>query len=198
MQSARAGGFVIPLDVRGEWFRFPYLFSDLLATELRRTRADEIPGLHLAAAQWFAAHGYVLEAINHSVAADDRDLMASLLVERYFTLMLDGHLASVRSLVDAAVSRSPTAELALVVAADELIGGSLERATAQLALAEQRAGDVPEDRRPRFEMLLYVTRLPWPHGSAISSPCWMLLSRPSSSPNHCPTRTLPCRPMSGP
>ena len=156
---SESGGFVIPLDVRGEWFRFPYLFSDLLATELRRTRADEIPGLHLAAAQWFAAHGYVLEAINHSVAADDRDLMASLLIERYFTLMLDGHLASVRSLVDAAVSRSPTAELALVVAADELIGGSLERATAQLALAEQRAGDVPEGRRPRFEMLLYVTRL---------------------------------------
>ena len=158
-EVSETGGFVIPLDARGEWFRFPHLFSDLLATELRRAHADEIPGLHLAAARWFATHGYALEAINHAVSADDRDLIASLLVEHYFTLMLDGRLATVRSLVDAAVSRSPTAELALVVAADELIGGSLDRADVQLHLAEQRAVDVPEVRRPQFEMLLYVTRL---------------------------------------
>ena len=156
---SQTGGFVIPLDTRGEWFRLPHLFSDLLATELRRAHADEIPGLHLAAARWFATHGYVLEAIDHAVAADDQDLTVSLLVDHYFTLMLDGHLATVRSLVDAAVSRSPNAELALVVATDELIGGSLDRAKAQLALAEQQAGGVPEDRRSRFEMLRYVTQL---------------------------------------
>ena len=45
------------------------------------------------------------------------------------------------------------------MAADELLGGSLDQAAAQLALAEQRAADVPVDRRLRFEMMLYVTRL---------------------------------------
>jgi LuxR family transcriptional regulator, maltose regulon positive regulatory protein len=153
------GGFVIALDARGEWFRFHHLFADLLATELRRAHAGEIPGLHLAAAQWLAAHGRVLEAINHALAADEHDLVAGLLVEHYFTLMLDGRQATVRSLVDAAVSRSETPELAVVLAADELLGGSLDQAAAQLALAEQRASDVPEDRRLRFEMMLYVTRL---------------------------------------
>jgi LuxR family maltose regulon positive regulatory protein len=153
------GGFVIPLDSRGEWFRFHQLFADLLATELRRAHPDEIPGLHLAAAQWLAAHGKVLEAIKHALAANENDLVASLLVEHYFTLMLDGRQATVRSLVDAALSRSATPELAVVVAADELLGGSLEQAAAQLALAEQRAADVPVDRRLRFEMMLYVTRL---------------------------------------
>jgi LuxR family maltose regulon positive regulatory protein len=153
------GGFVIPLDARGEWFRFHHLFADLLATELRRAHAGEIPGLHLAASHWLAAHGQVLEAINHALAADDHELVASLLVEHYFTLMLDGRQATVRSLVNEAVSRSATPELAVVVAADELLGGSLEQAAAQLALAEQRAADVPADRRLRFEMMLYVTRL---------------------------------------
>jgi LuxR family maltose regulon positive regulatory protein len=154
-----SGGFVIPLDARGEWFRFHQLFADLLATELRRAHAGEIPGLHLAAAHWLAANGKVLEAIKHALAADDQDLVASLLVEHYFTLMLDGRQATVRSLVDTALSRSATPELAVVVAADELLGGSLDQAAAQLALAEQRAAEVPPDRRLRFEMMLYVTRL---------------------------------------
>jgi LuxR family maltose regulon positive regulatory protein len=150
---------VIPLDSRGEWFRFHHLFADLLATELRRAHAGEIQGLHLAAAHWLAAHGMVLEAIKHALAADEHDLVAGLLVEHYFTLMLDGRRATVRSLVTAAVSRSATPELAVVVAADELLGGSLDQAAAQLALAEQRADEVPMDRRLRFEMMLYVTRL---------------------------------------
>ena len=61
--------------------------------------------------------------------------------------------------MDAAVSRSAAPELAVVVADDELMGGSLNQAAAQLALAEQRASEVPEDRRARFDMMLYVTRL---------------------------------------
>jgi LuxR family maltose regulon positive regulatory protein len=104
-------------------------------------------------------HGYVLEAIGHALAADDRDLAASLLVEHYFTLMLDGRQVTVRSLVDAAVGRSATPELAAVLAADELIGGSLDQAAAQLALAEQHADEVPQARKKRFEMMLYATRI---------------------------------------
>ena len=156
---AEAGGFVIPLDTRGEWFRFHHLFADLLAAELRHSQAPEIPHLHLAAAHWLSEHGYVIEAIAHALAADDDDLVASLLVEHYFSLMLDGRQATVRSLVDAAVRRSDAPELAAVLAADELIEGSLEQAAAQLALAEHRASEVHEDRRRRFEVMLYATRL---------------------------------------
>ena len=156
---AEAGGFVIPLDTKGEWFRFHHLFADLLAAELRHSQAPEIPYLHLAAARWLSERGYVIEAITHALAAHDDDLVSSLLVEHYFSLMLDGRQATVRSLVDAAVSRSAAPELAAVLAADELIGGSLDQAAAQLALAEHRASDVPEDRRRRFEIMLYATRL---------------------------------------
>jgi LuxR family maltose regulon positive regulatory protein len=156
---AEAGGFVVPLDTRGEWFRVHHLFADLLTAELRHSQASEIPYLHLAAAHWFSERGYVIEAITHALAAGDDDLVASLLLEHYFSLMLDGRQATVRSLVDAAASRSVAPEIAAVLAADELFGGSLEQAAAQLALAEHRASEVPEDRRRRFEIMLYATRL---------------------------------------
>ena len=113
----------------------------------------------MAAAQWYSDNGYVLDAITHALAADAGDLVASLLVEHYFSLTLDGRQATARVLVDKAVSRSPTAELAVLQAADELIGGSLDHAAAQLALAGRRSADVPEDRRQRFELMLYVCRL---------------------------------------
>jgi LuxR family maltose regulon positive regulatory protein len=156
---AEAGGFVIPLDARGEWFRFHHLFADLLAAELRHSEAEAIPALHLAAAQWHASQGSILEAVAHALAADDPDLVAGLLVEHYFTLMLDGRQATARALVDRAARHRAGPELALVLAADELIGGSLDQAAAELALAERRAGEVPQNRRQQFDAMLYVTRL---------------------------------------
>ena len=53
----QAGAFVVALDPQRSWFRYHRLFADLLALELRRTASDELPGLHTAAAQWFAEHG---------------------------------------------------------------------------------------------------------------------------------------------
>jgi LuxR family maltose regulon positive regulatory protein len=156
---AETGGFVIPLDSKGEWFRFHHLFADLLSAELRHSEPAAIQGLHLAASHWFADHGYVLEAVVHALAADDRDRAVNLLLEHYFSLMLDGRQATARSLIDSAARRSASPELAVLLAADELLGGSLEQAAAQLALAERRGEEVPEDRRQRFEMMLYVTRL---------------------------------------
>jgi LuxR family maltose regulon positive regulatory protein len=156
---AETAGFVIPLDAKGEWFRYHHLFADLLAAELRHAEAEAVPGLHLAAARWHADHGHVLEAVGHALAAGDPDLVASLLVEHYFSLMLDGRQATARALVDSAARRWARPELAVVLAADELIEGSLDRAAAQLALAARQAGEVPADRRQRFEMMLYITRL---------------------------------------
>jgi LuxR family maltose regulon positive regulatory protein len=156
---AEAGGFVIPLDARGEWFRFHHLFADLLAAELRHSEAEAIPQLHLTAAQWHASEGSILEAVAHALAADAPDLVAGLLVEHYFTLMLDGRQATARSLVERAARRAAGPELAVVLAADELIGGSLDQAAVELALAERRADEVPAERRQQFDAMLYVTRL---------------------------------------
>ena len=43
----RRNGFVVPLDRRGEWYRYHHLFGELLRTELERTEPDLAPALKL-------------------------------------------------------------------------------------------------------------------------------------------------------
>jgi LuxR family maltose regulon positive regulatory protein len=158
---ADTGGFVVALDASRTWFRFHHLFADLLAVELRHTEPTEIPGLHRRAATWYAQHGDVVEAIAHAQAAGDARQAAGWLIGHYFSLTLDGRGATARTLLERLdqelLGDSP--ELATVLAAEQLVSGSLEAATGQLALAERHLARVPDDRRHRLEMALLVTRL---------------------------------------
>ncbi|MBV9355794.1 MAG: AAA family ATPase, partial [Chloroflexi bacterium] len=158
---AEAGGFVLAVDAKRTWFRFHHLLADLLAAELRRTEPEEIPRIHHATARWYAENGHVIEAIRHAQAAGEHELAAGLLIEHYFSLMLDGRQATASSLLKSSALDSGSArpEIATVVANDQLAAGSLDQAIAYLALAERHAREVPEDRRHRFDMALLVTQL---------------------------------------
>lgn len=65
---------MVALDARRSWFRYHQLFAELLQLELRRTEPAELATLHGAAAGWFSAHGYLVEAIRHAQAAQDWSL----------------------------------------------------------------------------------------------------------------------------
>ena len=69
-----AGAFVVSLDGRRSWFRYHRLFADLLQLELRRSEPGQLPALHVAAADWYTAHGYPAEAVRHAQATQDWDL----------------------------------------------------------------------------------------------------------------------------
>src|SRR4029078_5405534 len=56
-----ANAFVVSLDAERTWFRYHQLLADFLRLELRRTLAEEVPGLHRRAAAWFADHGEGVE-----------------------------------------------------------------------------------------------------------------------------------------
>ena len=72
----RAGAFVVSLDAARSWFRYHRLFADLLQLELRRTEPGEVTALQRVAAQWFAGHGYPMEAVRQAQAAEDWGLAA--------------------------------------------------------------------------------------------------------------------------
>ncbi len=150
----QAGAFVVALDPQRSWFRYHRLFADLLALELRRTTSDELPGLHTAAAQWFAEHGDPVAAIRHAQAAENWGSAARLLADHWFGIFLDGDWASARELLAAfpaeAVAANP--ELELVAAADELTDGSPGAAEGHLTKAARDLAAVPEDRRDQFEV----------------------------------------------
>ena len=61
----------VSVDRERSWFRYHPLFADLLVLELRRSEPDAIADLHVAAADWLAAHGHPVDAIRHAQAAGD-------------------------------------------------------------------------------------------------------------------------------
>jgi LuxR family transcriptional regulator, maltose regulon positive regulatory protein len=77
----QAGAFVVSLDPARTWFRYHQMFAGLLRLELRRAAPGEVTRLHTAAAGWFAAHGFAVEAVRHAQAAQDWELAARLLAD---------------------------------------------------------------------------------------------------------------------
>ncbi len=156
-----ANAFVVALDATRSWFRYHHLFADLLQLELRRTEPGEVTALHHMAADWFARHGYPVEAIRHAQTAQDWGLAARLLADHWPDLQLGGQAATVHVFLAGfpAQARAADAELAALVAADELAQGSPEEAERFLGLAARGSASVPAGRRGQFQLLLGVDRL---------------------------------------
>jgi LuxR family transcriptional regulator, maltose regulon positive regulatory protein len=157
----QANAFVTSLDPERTWFRYHQMFAGLLALELRRIVPGEVTALHSAAAEWFAAHQYPVEAIRHAQAAQDWELAARLLADHWPALYLDGQAAVIHDLLAGfpAGARVADAGLAAVSAADELAQGSLEAAGRYLGLAEREVESVPGARRGQARLLLGIVRL---------------------------------------
>ncbi len=109
-----ANAFVVSLDPERTWFRYHHLLGDFLRLELRRTRPEEVPGLHRRAAEWFIQHGEVVEAIRHTQAAGDWPVAARLLADHSFSLTLDGQAQTIQALLRAFPQGADLPELALV------------------------------------------------------------------------------------
>lgn len=71
-QFKRANLFLVTLDEVNGWYRYHHLFRDLLAQRREREfDAASQAAWHLNASEWFAAHGFIVEAIQHSLEAGD-------------------------------------------------------------------------------------------------------------------------------
>jgi LuxR family transcriptional regulator, maltose regulon positive regulatory protein len=134
------------------WFRYHHLFADLLQLELRRVYPALVAPLHRAAAQWFAGHGEVLEAVRQAQAARDWPLAAPLLADSHIDLTFNGRTAAVCALLaafpDDAAARD--AELAVVFATARLLDGNREKCAAYVGVAERLIDTVPQERRQRL------------------------------------------------
>jgi LuxR family maltose regulon positive regulatory protein len=157
-----AGAFVVSVDARRSWFRYHQLFAEVLQRELRCSAPGDLPALHAAAAQWYAEHGYPVEAVRHAQAAHDWALAARLLADHLLDLVfLDGQGDTVRELLAEFPPgvQAADAELAALLAAGEITGGSLEAAERQLAVAAQGSASVEAGRRGHLAVSLAILRL---------------------------------------
>ena len=75
---ARSNLLLVPLDRRGQWYRYHHLFRDMLLAELERQEPGLIPVLRRRAAGWCLRNGLPEEALEYSIAAGDVDTAAGL------------------------------------------------------------------------------------------------------------------------
>jgi LuxR family maltose regulon positive regulatory protein len=78
---ARSNLLLVPLDRRGEWYRYHHLFRDMLLAELERREPGMIAGLRRRAAGWYLRNGWPEEALEYSMAASDIDTAAGLVAK---------------------------------------------------------------------------------------------------------------------
>ena len=138
----RGNLFLVPLDAERRWYRYHHLFADVLRARLRAEAPGGVSELHQRASDWFAAQGFVEDAVRHALAAEDFDRAAHLMEEALpgmRRLRQDGLLLSwVRSLPEPWVRRSPVLSIlsgwSLMMAGDlEGLESRLDDAAAALA-----------------------------------------------------------------
>jgi LuxR family maltose regulon positive regulatory protein len=76
----QANLFIVPLDNRRRWYRYHHLFTDLLRQRLdEAARSQEINNLHQRASQWYEENDFLIEAVEHALAAEDFDNVIRLI-----------------------------------------------------------------------------------------------------------------------
>jgi LuxR family transcriptional regulator, maltose regulon positive regulatory protein len=76
---ARSNLLLVPLDRRGEWYRYHHLFRDMLLAELHRHEPGLTSVLRRRAAGWCLRSGLPEEALEYSMAAGDVGAAAGLI-----------------------------------------------------------------------------------------------------------------------
>ena len=79
--------FVVPLDNERRWYRYHYLFAELLRQRLQMGSVpptgekgmEEVEELHIRASEWFEDNGLEIEAFQHAAAANDVERAARLI-----------------------------------------------------------------------------------------------------------------------
>jgi LuxR family transcriptional regulator, maltose regulon positive regulatory protein len=86
----------VPLDRRGQWYRYHHLFRDVLLARLERETPGLIPVLRRRAAEWYVRNGMDEDALEYSIAAGDVDQAARQLEKIWLSTYRRGRTASLR------------------------------------------------------------------------------------------------------
>ncbi len=86
--------FVIPLDQHRMWYRYHLLFTELLRHRLQISGDYSVRLLHQKASRWHAHNGFWIEALHHSLLAQDWDEVKNQIGMATATVMRTGQLAT--------------------------------------------------------------------------------------------------------
>ena len=88
----RRNRFVVPLDRRGEWYRYHHLFAELLRNELARSEPEAVAELSRKAMAWCIANDLPEAALIYGQAAGETDAVAGLVDQLALPTHYDGRM----------------------------------------------------------------------------------------------------------
>src|SRR5262249_41040985 len=89
---ARSNMLFVPLDRRGQWYRYHHLFGDMLRAELERREPGVMSAVRRRAARWCLDNDEPEEALEYSIAAQDSETAARLIEQLWLPLYWRGQL----------------------------------------------------------------------------------------------------------
>ena len=93
---ARSNLLLVPLDQRGQWYRYHHLFRDMLLAQLERQSPGLVPVLRRRAAGWYVRNDLPEEALEYSIAAGDVEGAARLVQELWLPADRQGRTATIQ------------------------------------------------------------------------------------------------------
>ena len=93
---AQSNLLLVPLDHRGQWYRYHHLFRDLLLAELERVEPGLLPVLRRRAAAWYLDQDLPEEALEYSILAGDVSTVARLLQTLWSPVYRQGRTATLQ------------------------------------------------------------------------------------------------------
>jgi LuxR family maltose regulon positive regulatory protein len=93
--------FVVPQGKARHWFRYHHLFRQVLQSELERGEPEIALALHRRASEWYAAHEFAEEAIDHALAGGDPAGAAGLIARHWLGYVNAGRIAPLREWIAA-------------------------------------------------------------------------------------------------
>jgi LuxR family maltose regulon positive regulatory protein len=112
---------VVPLDRRGQWYRYHHLLRELLQAELLRGDPDLHGELHSRAAGWYEDNGMAEAAVEHADAAGDTERVARLVLELMQPVWASGRVDTVRAWIELLEQRNRVPSSTATVAHGALI-----------------------------------------------------------------------------
>jgi LuxR family transcriptional regulator, maltose regulon positive regulatory protein len=95
-ELARSNLLLVPLDRRGQWYRYHHLFRDILLAQLERLEPGLIRVLRRRAAAWCWQNDLPEEALEYSMAAGDVEAAAQLVEKLWRSLDKQGRVTTLQ------------------------------------------------------------------------------------------------------
>jgi LuxR family maltose regulon positive regulatory protein len=151
----QANLFIVPLDASRQWYRYHRLFRDLLRAQ---GEALDWAALHLRAARWYEQNGFLEEAMNHALAAENWDEAERLMQGAATMVINNGQFTTLARWLDALPEERlrHSAELAALKALVSFPMGQFDTAESWAGLA---AALLPPDAAPSSQAMVVCLQI---------------------------------------